>query len=41
MKNGYRIIDTDTHVRPNIETFEKYASQALLDRWSELTPYYM
>ena len=41
MKNGYRIIDTDTHVGPNIETFEKYASQALLDRWSELTPYYM
>jgi predicted TIM-barrel fold metal-dependent hydrolase len=41
MKNGYRIIDTDTHVGPNIETFEKYASQALLDRWDELRPYYM
>ncbi|HWM18582.1 MAG TPA: amidohydrolase family protein [Ilumatobacteraceae bacterium] len=41
MKHGYRIIDTDTHVGPNMETFEKYASPALRDRWSELLPYYM
>ena len=41
MKNGYRIIDTDTHVGPNMETFHKYASLALLDRWDELLPYFM
>jgi predicted TIM-barrel fold metal-dependent hydrolase len=41
VKNGYRIIDTDTHVGPNVETFEKYASPALRDRWDELLPYYM
>jgi uncharacterized protein len=41
MKRGYRIIDTDTHVGPNMETFEQYASPALRDRWSELLPYFM
>lgn len=41
MKNGYRIIDTDTHVGPNMETFEKYASAELRERWSELEQYYM
>lgn len=41
MKNGYRILDTDTHVGPNMETFEQYASAELKSRWSELEPYFM
>lgn len=39
MKNGYRIIDTDSHVGPNLETLKLYASDALKDRWSEFDPY--
>lgn len=39
MKNGYRIIDTDTHVGPNLETLRQYATPVLLSRWSELDPY--
>lgn len=41
MKHGYRIIDTDTHVGPNMETFEQYASAELRRRWTELEPYFM
>ena len=40
MKNGYRIIDTDTHVGPNIETLRLHASDELLARWDELTQYH-
>ncbi|HRE00572.1 MAG TPA: hypothetical protein PLV68_04685, partial [Ilumatobacteraceae bacterium] len=39
MKSGYKIIDTDTHVGPNLETLHLYASDALKDRWSEFDPY--
>jgi predicted TIM-barrel fold metal-dependent hydrolase len=39
MKNGYKIIDTDTHVGPNLETLVEYASPTLRDRWSELDQY--
>lgn len=39
VKNGYRIIDTDTHVGPNLETLELYASDRLKERWPELEPY--
>ncbi|HEY5875906.1 MAG TPA: hypothetical protein VIT64_11415, partial [Ilumatobacteraceae bacterium] len=39
MKNGYRIIDTDSHVGPNLETLELYASDELKRRWSEFDPY--
>lgn len=35
MKNGYKIIDTDSHVGPNLETLKLYASPRLLERWSE------
>jgi predicted TIM-barrel fold metal-dependent hydrolase len=41
MKNGYRIIDTDTHVGPSVETLEEYAGPRLRQRWDELAPYYM
>ncbi len=40
MRNGYRVIDTDTHVGPNVETLEKFAGPALLERWGELEPYF-
>jgi predicted TIM-barrel fold metal-dependent hydrolase len=41
MKDGYRIIDTDTHVGPNVETLKGYAGPGLLERWDELTKYHM
>jgi predicted TIM-barrel fold metal-dependent hydrolase len=40
MRNGYRLIDTDTHVGPNVETLEAYAGPTLQARWEELRPYY-
>src|SRR5579864_8088122 len=39
MKNGFRIIDTDTHVGPTVDVLKKYGSSNLLDRWPELAPY--
>lgn len=39
MKNGYRVIDTDTHVGPNVETLREYASPTLRARWEELKPF--
>lgn len=39
MKNGYRIIDTDSHVGPNLETLQIYASDELKRRWSEFDPF--
>jgi predicted TIM-barrel fold metal-dependent hydrolase len=41
MKHGYRIIDTDTHVGPNLETLSEYASAKLKQRWGELDQYWM
>ena len=40
VKQGYRIIDTDTHVGPSIETLEQFAGPAFSARWDELRPYY-
>lgn len=40
MRNGYRVIDTDTHVGPNVETLKNFAGPALLERWGELEPYF-
>ena len=40
MKNGYRVIDTDTHVGPNLETLEQYAGPVLRERWGELAEYF-
>jgi predicted TIM-barrel fold metal-dependent hydrolase len=39
VKSGYKIIDTDTHVGPNLETLELYASTRLKERWSEFDPF--
>ena len=41
MKQGYRIIDTDTHVGPNLETLVDFAGPALRARWDELDQYRM
>jgi len=40
VQDGYRIIDTDTHVGPNMETLQQYASERLRARWPELETYY-
>jgi uncharacterized protein len=40
VRDGYRVVDTDTHVGPNAETLEEYAAPELRRRWDELRPYY-
>ncbi len=40
MRDGYRIIDTDTHVGPSVETLEQFAGPALQARWGELEPFF-
>ncbi len=39
MKNGYRVIDTDTHVGPPVEVLYEHGSSELQRRRSELEPY--
>lgn len=39
MRNGYRIIDTDTHVGPTVDVLYEYGSKELLARRPELEPY--
>jgi len=39
MRNGYRVVDVDTHVTPSLEVLLRYADRALLDRKDELKPY--
>lgn len=39
MRDGYRIIDTDTHVGPTADVLYEYGSDALLARRDELKPY--
>ncbi len=39
MRNGYRIIDTDTHVGPTADILYDYGSDALRRRRPELAPY--
>ena len=40
MKDGYKVIDMDTHVNPSIEVLEKYVDPAFRPRLVELQPYY-
>ena len=40
MRNGYRIIDTDTHVVPAMELLHEHGSSELCRRWDELSPYF-
>ena len=39
MRDGYRIIDTDTHVGPTADVLYEYGSDALARRRDELKPY--
>lgn len=39
MRNGYRIIDTDTHVGPSLEVLDKYSGERLRARRNELERY--
>lgn len=39
MRNGFRVVDVDTHVTPSFETLMRYADQALAGRADELLPY--
>jgi predicted TIM-barrel fold metal-dependent hydrolase len=39
MRNGYRVIDVDSHVTPSLEVLHRYASNAAKERWHELDPY--
>jgi uncharacterized protein len=39
MKDGYRIVDTDTHVIPATELLYEHASAELRSRWDDLKPY--
>ncbi|PCJ76534.1 MAG: hypothetical protein COA56_09900, partial [Dehalococcoidia bacterium] len=39
MKNGYRVIDIDTHVNPSYDTLVKYVDPSFRSRLDELKPY--
>ena len=39
MRQGYKIIDMDTHVQPTIEVLEKYTEPSFRSRLKELDPY--
>lgn len=39
MRQGYKVIDVDTHVTPSSEVLLSYADRELLDRADELVPY--
>ena len=40
MKDGYKVIDMDTHVNPSTEVLKKYADPSFRPRFEELQPYY-
>lgn len=39
MRNGYKVIDTDTHVGPTADTLYDYASESFRERLDEMKPY--
>lgn len=39
MRQGFRVIDTDTHVNPSLDVLLRYADKALRDCMDELKPY--
>ena len=39
MKNGYRVVDIDTHVNPSYDTLVKYVDPSFRSRLDELKPY--
>jgi predicted TIM-barrel fold metal-dependent hydrolase len=40
VRDGLRVIDTDTHVGPAVEVLQRFAGPRLRERWDELLPYY-
>ena len=39
MRQGFRVIDADTHVYPALDVLLRHADKDLLDRADELAPY--
>ena len=39
MRQGFRVIDSDTHVNPSLEVLLRYADRALRERLDDLRPY--
>jgi len=39
MRQGFRVIDSDTHVNPSLDVLLRYADKPLRDHLDELTPY--
>ena len=39
MRQGFRVIDSDTHVNPSLDVLLRYADAALREHLDELTPY--
>jgi predicted TIM-barrel fold metal-dependent hydrolase len=39
MRQGYRVIDSDTHVNPSLDVLLRYADKELRDRIDDLRPY--
>ena len=39
MRQGYRVIDVDTHVNPTLDALLRHADKALLDRKDDLKPF--
>ena len=39
MKNGYKVIDMDTHVNPGYEILIKYLDPSFRPRLAEIAPY--
>jgi uncharacterized protein len=39
MRQGFRVIDSDTHVNPSLDVLLRYADNDLLDRIDDLKPY--
>src|SRR5262249_32348956 len=39
MRQGYRVIDSDTHVNPSLDVLLRYADAELRERIADLAPY--
>ncbi|MBI3330211.1 MAG: hypothetical protein HYZ81_26325, partial [Nitrospinae bacterium] len=39
MRQGFRVIDSDTHVNPCLDVLLRYADKDLQDHLDELSPY--
>jgi hypothetical protein len=39
MRQGFRVIDSDTHVNPSFDVLRRYADKDLRDRMDDLKPY--